>query len=524
MRSVVRLIILCFSIQFQALLSWAQPRQTYRLEIPGKASDEPYDVISMETEGLALIRDLKKYALGNKKWQVELVDTTLTRFWSTELDLDSRLNLAGYEHVPGRLYLLYRETQTTYYNFLLITMEFSSHSIQIDKVTFDLNFQLTHFTVSGRTALFGGYVNSEPAVLLFDHSSDQPKILPGLFAKNISLLDVRANQNESFNVLLVENRRTEKHKLILRTFDPSGNLIIEDVIEIDPRFSILSGTTSRLIHDELMIAGTFGEGNQNQALGVYSVVVDPFSEQVVTYTDLASIDHFLDYVPDKKARKMKSKTTREKTQGKVPGYKANLLPIRLEELDNRYYLFAEMYHPASNTMVYPYGSPAWNNYYNSYWSQGNSNRSGGFDNPYPNEPMVRNTEVKMIQAVLLRFKTPTSVPDGITMKFDDVKRPVLNQTGDFILRSDSVLLFYKQKNEILYQRESDDPMSRPLPEKVMVAMLDPTDFFKDEDEEAGGVRAWYGKHVYTWGYRKVRTTMDGNVESRYAFYVNRLDF
>ncbi len=524
MRTVVRLIIIYFSIYLQASLGLAQPKQTYRMEIPGKASDEPFEVISLNTEGLALIRDLKKYAQGNKKWQVELVDTTLTRFWSTELDLDSRLNLVGFEHVPGRLYLLYRETQTTYYNFLLVTMEFSSRSIQIDKVRFDLNFQLTHFTVAGRTALFGGYVNSEPAVLLFDHSSDKPKILPGLFAKNISLLDVRANQNESFNVLLVENRRTEKHKLILRTFDSSGNLIIDDVIEIDPRFSILSGTTSRLIHDELMIVGTFGEGNQNQALGVYSAVVDPFSEQPVTYTDLASIDHFLDYLPEKKARKIKSKVAREKTEGKVPGYKANLLPIRLEEMDNRYYLFAEMYHPASNTTYYPYGSPAWNNYYNSYLSPGNPNRSAGFDNPYPNEPMVRNTEVKMIQSVLLRFRTPASAPEGVTMKFDDVKRPVLNQSGDFILDGDSVIMVYKQKNEILYQRESDDPMMRPLPEKITAAMLEPNDFFKDEDDGAGGVRAWYGRHVYAWGYRRVRATTDGDVESRYAFYVNRLDF
>lgn len=524
MRFVFRLIILCLSIPLQALPGWAQPKQIYRMEIPGKASDEPFDVISLDTEGLALVRDLKKYVQGNKKWQVELVDTTLTRFWFAELDLDSRLNLVGFEHTPGRLYLLYRETQTTYYNFQLVTMEFARQSIQMDKITFDLNFQLTHFTVAGRTAVFGGYVNSEPAVLLFDRSSDQPKILPGLFAKNISLLDVRANQNESFNVLLVENRRTENHKLILRTFDSAGNLIIDDVIEIDPRFSILSGTTSRLIHDELMIAGTFGEGNQNQALGVYSVVVDPFSEQQVTYTDLASIDRFLDYLPEKKARKIKSKVNREKTQGKVPGYKANLLPIRLEELDNRYYLFAEMYLPASNTTYYPYGSPVWNNNYNSYLSPGNPNRSAGFDNPYSNEPMVRNTGVKMVQSVLLRFKTPASVPDGVTMKFDDVKSPVLIQTGDFILHEDSVVMVYKQKNEIIYQRESGDLMVRPLPEKVTTAMLEPGNLFKDEDDGAGGIRAWYGKCVYAWGYRRVRTTIDGDVESRYVFYVNRLDF
>jgi len=501
---------------------WAQPQQVRRMEIAGKPSDENFDIISLHTEGLALVRDLKKYSQGNKKWHVELVDTTLTRFWLTELDLDNGLNLVGFEYVPGRLYLLYRESQTTYYNFQLITLEFARQSVQHDKVRFDLNFQLTHFTVAGRTALFGGYVNSEPAVLLFDHSSDQPKVLPGLFTKNISLLDVRSNQNESFNVLLAENRRSENNRLILRTFDPAGNLIVDDVIDIDPRFSLLSGTTSRLIHDEMMIVGTYGSGTQNQALGVYSLVVDPFNEQPVTYTDLAAIDHFLDYLPEKKTMKLKSKTNKERSEGKVPSYKANLLPIRLEELDSSYYLFAEMFHPASNTTYYPYGSPAWNNFYSPYTSP--SNRSSGYDNPFYNEPMVRNTEVKMIQSVLLKFNKPTGTPDGLTMKFEDVKRNALDQTGDFFLVGDSVIMAYKYKNEIIYQRESGDPMIRPVPEKITVSMLHPTDAFRDEEEESGGIRFWYGRHGYAWGYRKVRGIVNEEDESRYVFYVNRLDF
>lgn len=519
LRLVVWLIVLVPAVPGRAQLA-----QRYRLEIPTKASEADYDIITMGQEGLALVRDLQKYGEGKKKWQIELVDTTLQRFWSAELDLDNRLNLVGFEHVPGRLYLLYRESQTTYYNFQLVTFEFAGQSIQIDKVRFDLNFQLTHFTVAGRTALFGGYVNSEPAVLLFDHTSDQPKVLPGLFTKNISLLDVRANQNESFNVLLVENRRSDKHKLILRTFDPAGNMIVDDVIDIDSRYALLSGITSRLVNDEMMIVGTYGEGNGNQTVGVYSLLVDPFAEQTVTYTDLASLDHFLDYLPEKKARKIQSKASRDKSQGKVPGYKANLLPIRLDERDNHFYLFAEMFHPPSNMTYFPYGNPAWNYNYNSIMSPGSPNRLGGYDNPYYNEPVVRNTEVKMIQSILLRFKTPTSMPEGLTMKFDDVKRSVLDQTGDYFISRDSVIMAYKKKNEIVYQHESGDPMIRPVPQKMTTAMLQPTDVLKEEEDDSGALRFWYGTHGYAWGYRRVRATVDDDVETRFVFYVNRLDF
>lgn len=509
---------------FTAGWLFGQPAQEYRVEFPAKPSDRPYEIITMNTEGLALVRDMQKYAQGNKKWEVGLLDTTLTRLWTTELDLDNRLNLVGFEHVPGRLYLLFRESQTTYYNFELLTLDLASRSFQTDRVKFDLNFQLTHFTVSGTTALFGGYINSEPAVLLFNHDSDKPKVLPGLFTRNISLLDLRANHNNSFNVLLLEDRRGSSQRLILRTFDSGGNLIIEDMVNIDPRFTLLSGLTSRLILDDMIIVGTYGEGHAKEVLGFYSTKVDPFAEQPVTYTDLPSIAHFLDYLPEKKAKKTLAKASREKAAGRIPRYKTNLLPIRLEEVGKAYYLFAEIFHPPSNVTYYPYGSPSWNYYYGSpFGSPSNPYRPSGYDSPTQPD-QLRNNDVRMIQSLVLRYRSPEATPDGVTLKYEDVRRPMLDQTGDFALRGDSALLAYKYKTEVVYLPESDDPLSRPESRKAPVRLLKENDVLKEEDEEAGGLRQWYGRHFYTWGYRRVRTTVNDEAESRYVFYVNRLDF
>lgn len=496
--------------------------QKYRISIPGKASDRPYDIISMGSEGLALVRDLEKYGQGNKKWQVDLLDTTLVTFWTKELELDSRLHLVGFEHLSGRLYLLFRESQTTYLNFQLATLDFRQQSVQLDKVRFDLNFQLTHFTVAGTTALFGGYINSEAAVLLFDHTSDHPKVLPGMFTKDLSLLDLRTNINNSFNVLLLEKRRAGHQVLLVRTFDPNGNLLIDDEISIDSRFTILSGITSQLVHEEMLIAGTYGSGNSNDALGIYSVAVDPFREQPVAYADLGSISHYLDYLPEKKAQKVHEKIQKEKSSGKVPHYKANLLPIKMAEVGKSYFLFAETFHPPSNVTYYPYGNPAWNSLYYPYATPGYPYRPSAFDNPYYTQAN-RNAEVKMIESLVVRFRSPSSTPDGVTLTFDDVRRPILDQTSDFIIRKDSVILAYKFKSDIFYQHESEDPFSRPVPVKMAVQLAQPMDILKDEEDE-GGLRFWYGQHFYAWGYRRVRATLGDEVESRYEFYVNRLDY
>lgn len=500
----------------------AQPRQDFRVQINGKPADKEYDLISMGTEGLALIRDLQKYEKGNKKWSVELLDTTLTRFWSRELELDNRLSLVGFEHLPGRLYLLFRESQTTFLNFQLATMNFVDGTLQLDPVKFELQFQMTHFTVAGNTALFGGYISGEAAVLLFNNTSDRPKVLPGLFTKDISLLDLRANMNGSFNVLLLEKRRADHQLLIIRTYDSEGNLIVEDQIDVDSRYSILSGMTSQLVQDEMLIAGTYGFGNNNEALGVFSVVVDPFGEQPVYFTDLGSIPHFLDYLPEKRAKKVFDKVMKDKSLGKTPNYKANLLPIRLAEIGNSFYLFAESYHPPSHVNYYPYGNPAWNNLYYPYATPGYPYRATPFDNAYYPQT-TRTAEVKMIQSIVIRFHGATAAPEAATMAFDDVRRPILDQTGDFIIRKDSILIAYKKKSDIIYQTESEDPMIRSLPTKVSIQLAQPTDQLRDEEDE-GGLRFWFDRHFYTWGYRKVRGPVSGTLESRYEFYVNRLDF
>lgn len=521
--SLVRFCTLALLVMITRMIP-AQPAQNFRIGIPAKATDQPYEIITMGQDGIALVRDLQKYAQGNKKWQVDLLDTVLNRSWTTEVDLDNRLMLVGFEHLPGHLCLLFRETQTTYCNFELIVIDIAAHTVQTDKVRFDLNFQLTHFTAAGSTALFGGYINSEPAVLLFNHASDKPKVLPGLFSQRISLLDLRANHNNSFNVLLLEDRRGSTQRLILRTFDTAGNLLLEDMIEVDGKYTVLSGMTSRLILDDMMIVGTYGEGNGKEVLGFFSLKVDPFAEKKVTYTDLPSIPHFLDFLPENKAKKIVTKASKAKLAGRTPRYKSNLLPIRIDEIGKCYYVFAEVFHPPSSVTYYPYGNPNWNYYYGSpLGTPSNPYRPGGYDAPYYRD-QLRNNEVRMIQSLVLRYRSPTAAPEGVSLKYEDVERPLLDQTGDFLIRNDSVVLAYKHKTDIVFVPENEDPLIRPTSQKTSMQLWHPNDMLKDEEDEAGGLRHWYGRHFYTWGYRKVKTLEENEVESRYEFYVNRLDF
>jgi hypothetical protein len=81
---------------------------------------------------------------------------------------------------------------------------------------------------------------------------------------------VRVNSNNTFNVVVADRTNKQKMKLVLKTFDAQGALLLEDAMEVNTKKMILSGISSTLRNDDLLIAGTWTLGNSKQASGVYT--------------------------------------------------------------------------------------------------------------------------------------------------------------------------------------------------------------------------------------------------------------
>ena len=504
-------------------MSLAQLQQPFRFEQEIKNSEDGFTVISLKKEGLALVRDMKKYAKGKSKWQLEIIDTTLTKVWSTELDLDSKLSLVGYEYAPQFVYLLFREGESDYYSFRLLTVRFYDKVIESSEIKFEVNFKMTHFTMAGNNAVFGGYVSNEPAVLLYDQASDHPKVLPGLFANDIKLLDVRANQNQSFNVLLTERKGPDKKRLMLRTYDHDGNLLIDDIIDVDPKYTILAGLTSSLERDEMIIAGTYGEGGIKQALGVFSVVVDPFNDQPISYTDFCSLEHFLDYLSPRKAEKIKVRAQRQKTLGRLPDYKTYIVPLRIEETPKGFYLLMESYYPSSNLNSYTYNSSYYNPTGYGYYPYGiNPYSNRYYNSPYMGNGPARNSDVRMIESIVVKLDLSGKPEKDHSMTLDEMRQSGLEQVGDFAIVGDSILLAYKKEDEISYGKETHDQDLKPVFHQLKLTMKSSNDVLKNENESEGGLRFWYGNSFYVWGYETIKDATRAGDQSRHVFYINRI--
>ena len=267
----------------------AQISQTQRYEREQKNSDDYFNIISLKEEGLALFRERDKYRSNNQLWELVLLDTALREVSTTDIEVHERYKMIGYEISPGYLYLLYRTGETTKNDFELIGVDLSTKNISRYQIRPELDFKLTHFIKAGENFVFGGYVNNEPAIILYELAAKTMKVIPGFFQKDTELVDLRTNQNQTFNTVLIDRGSREGRKLTMRTFDETGKQLLEDVVPIEDQKSLQTGITSALEREDLAILGTWGERNSKQSVGFYFLNVDPFKDQKISYDSLIII-------------------------------------------------------------------------------------------------------------------------------------------------------------------------------------------------------------------------------------------
>lgn len=519
----IRLISLTTLLLFGSVSLFAQYEQTIRYEKRLENGDKGYTHISLKEKGIALVRDKEKYNNGKKVWELIVLDASLNEVNSQEYELESRLNLIGYEYVNNKLYLLFRKTETDINDFLLLRIDIENYSFTQYTIKQELNFKITHFTVAGGSAILGGYVSREPAAILYQLSTDQTKIVPGFFLSDTELLDLRINRNNTFNALLIDRGSRDSKRLIVKTFDEWGSLLLEDAIKIPSDRTILAGMTSALERDEMILLGTWAASKSNQASGIFSVLVDPFSEQSIQFYDFGQFDHFFEYMKPKKAEKIYAKSKRSRDAGRIPDFKTNVNIVKMNEYTDGFSLLAEVYLQSSSMNSSPY----WNNYtspygnpyaYNSYGFNPFSPRY--FNSPYSNYSPSPNADVSMLHTSLTFFDLQGKFKKDYGFKLNNVKQPDLEQFSDYIADGNRVSLTFKNEGEINIKTWIDDSSSQ---DTLKIKLKNPTDKVRQEYNQSTGVREWFGNTFYIYGYESIRDKENYEDQGRYIFYINKLE-
>lgn len=523
---IIALLLINFSVWSQNPDS-SEIVQPFRFEKERKYSDEDFTIISLKEEGLALIREKNKYKGGNRTWEVILLDNELKETQNLDLEIDQRKNLVGYEQVPGLLFLLFKYGETQKIALDLISIRLADSAISRYEIKPELPLQLTHFSRVAENFIFGGYVNSEPAVLLFNPTADNLKVIPGFFQKQTELMDLRPNQNQTFNVILIDRSDRSQQKIMFKTFDAFGVELLQDIIPVDDKYIIQTGISSMLIREELTIIGTWGSRNSKQALGFFTVLIDPFTDQQINYVAFGELDHYLDYQNPKRAKKLKERTRELITQSRLPDFTNYVMPYKIDEGPNGFLLLAETYSPSNTlsrypdpyaygTSPYPYFSPFWGYYpgtynrmYNPYYYN-NPNNFRGSD------------EIKLLQSVLIAFDGTGKPRWDYNLDLEDLRSPMLDQIADFCVFNNTVYFLHKKESELIIKSITLD--SKDVYESAeKIKLLNSGDEIRSENKSAGGARQWYGNSFYVWGQHAVKNRTNREEGLRQVFYINKVD-
>lgn len=516
------LVTLLLSLGLHEVKGQLKSMGRYEKEV--KTSDNGFTIVSLKEDGLALIHEQNKFLSGKKLWEVIILDSKLEEKWQSEIEVKSSFSLIGYDHSENQVYFLFREGDKDFNKFNLVQINITSRAIQYFEIDHEFSFRITHFSVVGQNGIFGGYVGREPTVILYETASQSLKVIPGFFLKDTELLDIRVNNNSTFNTLLIERNSLDKRHLVMKTFDQSGALLLEDYIEIEKDKHILTGISSGLKREELIIVGTYTEGATNVGLGFYSVMVDPFSEQKIHYTPFINLNYLLGYLPEKRAARIKSKSKERLDMGRSPDYKAHLLPIRIFEANEGFYFLSEMYDPATTN-----NRPYWNNYYNNpYYSGGYSPYSYNpamnryAPTPYSYYNTSQNSSAKMLEAVLTLFDSNGKLIWDNSLTFNNIKKFAPEQSSDFIVKKDLILSMYKKEKELIISTGSF--REEPELDTLSIPLSNSSDVIRNESEDDTGIRYWYGDNVFVWGYQSLRdkSKNDGD-QVRYVFYINKFE-
>ena len=506
---------------------FAQFRQTVRYEITQKNSDEYFTVISLKDEGLALLREKDKYSGNRKLWELIILDSELAEKSKFDLEINQRHTMLGYEIDKNRLYLLYRTGETSKNSLELIEINTASgKENERYEIKPELDFKVTHFSKVGTRIIMGGYVTNEPAVLLYQMSDNSLQVLPGFFQKDNELVDLRVNQNQTFNSILIDRSQRSERKVVFRTFDETGKLLLEDVVPIDEDKSLQNSMSSTLEREELVLLGTWGDKQSKQSTGFFSLSVDPFNEQKIKYFHFGAMDHFLDYLNPKRAERIKESTSDAIMAGRKPSFTSYVMPFKIQETPKGFLLLAEVYNASANVNPYysnPYGNPYYGNpysYYNPFWP--------GY---YPGMRMYRpygygnnsrdEDNIKLYETVAVAFDGKGDLIWDQSIILDDLKRPALEQISDFYVDGNNLYFVYKKESELKFKTVNlEDGGAAEATEKIK--LNNPIEEVRSEKEMEDGVRHWIGNTFYTWGYHTVRNVQDKENRIRDVFYINKI--
>ena len=507
MKIKLNILLLAVSLLLAADLS-AQVSQPMRLEID--VDGLGFELASAGDKGLFLFRNINlPMQAGKQVMEVLQVDTSLSVNWRREYIIDTEYSKLGQFYINGELYLLFSSVLQGNKRMSIVSFDVKSGVVQNYGIKNFIPFTYFDFKIINNTVLIGGYYNYRPLVVLYNLENKIPKVLPGFFNERSTLIEMKVNDNNTFDIILNGNDIDKNGTLFINTFDESGTLLKKISLEAEKSKSLLFGRAETLSDQAQIVAGVYGKRHSEYSRGVFIANINEYGEQKIKFYNYAELQNFFHYMKARRERRIMSRIERKKIKDKRIRFNYRLLVHQLIRHQDQYILLGEAFYPKYRTIT-----SGNNNLFTGGWviNRGIFSQQVVFDG------------YRYTHAVLLGFDERGNLLWDNSFEINDVTSFELEQFVHAYTSKDQIGLLYVYDNAIRSKIVSKNQVLEGK-EQHEIALTNSSDELVEKSTKIGGLERWYGNVFFTYGTQQIRNfTASGVPITRNVFFLNKVVF
>ncbi|WP_245553404.1 transcriptional regulator [Echinicola vietnamensis] len=503
----------------------AQVQFTNRAEVPSEWDDRDYLVLPTRDGTIAFRTKAAKGFSLEQRLQYFFTDRDLRGSKVYEVPVKDYFDLIGFDLDEEYLYTLFQKGESYANEKIVYEINLTNHRVREVKLENILEMELQEFLIMDKKAILMGMMDYRPAIQLLDTETGSVLTVQGIYANEVSILQLRKDPVlKVFDVLVSKRDRYKKRSLSIMTFDLEGNKLREVKVEPEnrPDLEIVEGILTSMDDYSQVLIGPYGQRKRDPNMGVYFTRINEFGEYENRFLTLADFQHFYNYLPEKQKARRERKLARdiEKERDLVL---PNTLVTREIVAGNNYFLVYNDYYLTSSGRFSPRDMMYSSDFYRyAPLSMRNRVVPGGYPWDYPGTDVMSNNEYKFMAAQFLLLDEEGQILWDNSLSLKDVTTTSPGKFGEVSFDGSNLFYLYleDEKLQLSYLHNGEIELEN---EPVELALIDEEERIKDTQGESLSLSWWYGDYFLLSGKQRIRYLGDsGKEEIREVFFLTKI--
>jgi len=474
---------------------FCQLQQNERIELPLFKNDEPFEIMSAGKDGLILFR---RVSLSNANIQLIYVDTSFQQKWSGILPVEKKFVLAHKAKQGQNLFFLFHHKEFSEINFQVYSVTAETGLFTRYTIPNYIPFTPTHFEITEKGALIGGYFAGKiPVILFYDFGTQKSKILPGLFNEPGELIQIKNNEDETFSIIIGAKNQSRQKTLSIKDYTSQGDLRQNYLLKPSENYNLLFGKSVSVGLNNQIVAGVYGNRNSDYSKGLFIAEISNGETKHIKYYPFSDLENFFAYMKAERQQRVKDRIKRKTIKGKKIRLQYRFLVNELVSSEGQFVLLGEAFYPVFKSLD------------RSYYGGGLVPGSLIFDG------------YKYTHAVIIGFGKEGKLLWDNSFEINDIKTFTLEQYVKMDVQDDKIVLLYLFDDKIRSKVIKDNKVLEGKSYNQLTMSFN--EDISSEDQEIGKLNYWYDGSFLASGVQYTTDKRFGR-QNRRVFFVNKLRY